>query len=263
MNISELLLYAWASAAVIMAILWAIQLRTENAGIVDVAWAFMTPLVGVGLILFDNVEDNARQYIVVALSVLWGIRLGSFLYGRVMNEVEDGRYRHMRKASGKHAALVMFIFFQMQATWTLLFAMPFWAAAQNTDPGITVLDVLGILVWTVSIAGELISDHQLASFRKNPANKGRVCRVGLWNYSRHPNYFFEWLHWFAYVLLGVGTAYWWLTWLGLVVMYVFITRITGVPYTEQQSLRSRGQAYVAYQQTTNMFFPFPRKSRRL
>lgn len=263
MNISELLLYAWAIAAVIMAILWAIQLCTQNAGIVDVAWAFMTPLVGVGLILFDTVEDNARQYIIVALSVLWGFRLGSFLYGRVMHEVEDGRYRHMRNSSGKHAALVMFIFFQVQATWTLLFAMPFWAAAQNTGPGITALDLLGILIWTVSIAGELISDHQLARFRKDPANKGKVCRVGLWNYSRHPNYFFEWLHWFAYVLLGVGTAYWWLTWLGLVVMYVFITRITGVPYTEQQSLRSRGQAYVAYQQTTNMFFPFPRKSRLL
>jgi len=262
MNMPELLLMVWGGSALIMGLLWAVQLKTQNAGIVDVAWAFLTPLVGCALILWDTTPDSTRQYLILILAVVWGFRLGTYLYGRVMHEVEDGRYRHMRKASGKHAGIAMFIFFQVQATWTLLFAMPFWAAAQNTATGLTWLDVLGVLVWVISIAGEVISDRQLAAFRGNPANKGKVCQVGLWNYSRHPNYFFEWLHWFAYVLIGFGSAYWWLTWLGLAVMFVFITRITGIPYTEQQSLRSRGQAYVDYQNSTNAFFPFPRRRSR-
>lgn len=262
MSFVTLIGYAWLITAVIMGLLWAVQRKTENAGIVDVAWAFMTPLVGAGLILFDDSPDSTRQYLVIALAIVWGFRLGAFLYGRVMNEVEDGRYRHMRRWAGERAGPIMFVFFQMQATWTLLFALPFWAAAQNTAAGLTLLDIAGALVWLISIAGEVISDRQLAAFRGNPANKGKVCSVGLWRYSRHPNYFFEWLHWFAYVLIGFGAGQWWLTWLGLVVMYVFITRITGIPYTEAQSLRSRGQAYVDYQRSTNAFFPWPPRQSR-
>lgn len=256
MNQVELLFYGWVIAALIMLLLWAVQLKTENAGIVDVAWSFMTALAGAGFILFDETPDSTRQYLIIALAILWGFRLGFFLYGRVMNEKEDGRYRYLRQYSGRHAGIVMFIFFQMQATWTLLFAMPFWAAAQNTA-ALSWLDGAGVLIWLIAIGGEMISDRQLAAFRANPVNKGKVCRAGLWNYSRHPNYFFEWLHWFAYVLIGYGAPGWWLTWLGLVVMYVFITRITGIPYTEKQALRSRGQAYVDYQKTTSSFFPWP------
>jgi steroid 5-alpha reductase family enzyme len=261
MNTVELFLYAWLGAALIMALLWAIQLKTENAGTVDVAWSFMTALVGSLLILFDNTPDSARQYIIIGLALIWGFRLGSHLYSRVMHEVEDSRYRFMRQASGKHAALAMFIFFQLQATWTLLFALPFWAAAQNTTAGLTVLDIVGILIWCIAIGGETISDRQLAQFRNNPANKGKVCQTGFWQYSRHPNYFFEWLHWLAYVFIGFYSGYWWLTLLGVVIMFVFITRITGIPYAEKQSLRSRGQAYVDYQKSTNAFFPWPRKAR--
>ncbi len=261
MNISELVLYAWVCSALIMAILWAWQLKTENAGIVDVAWSFMTPLVACGLILFDATVDGTRQYLLIVLALLWGFRLGSYLYGRVSGETEDGRYRHMRRASGRYAAPVMFVFFQVQASWTLLFAMPFWAAAQNSS-NLGLLDLSGILIWMITISGEVLSDKQLARFRSTPSNKGKVCQDGLWKFSRHPNYFFEWLHWLAYVLIGTGSDYWWLCWLGLLIMYFFITRITGIPYTEQQSLRSRGQAYVDYQNSTSAFFPLPRKSRQ-
>jgi steroid 5-alpha reductase family enzyme len=153
----------------------------------------------------------------------------------------------------------MFIFFQVQATWTLLFALPFWAASQNAEPGIVLLDAIGITVWILAIAGEWISDRQLAKFKAKTNDRSKVCNVGLWKYSRHPNYFFEWLHWWAYVCLGYGSDVWWLTWTGLIVMYVFITRITGVPYTEQQSLRSKGDAYREYQATTSMFFLLPPK----
>lgn len=242
-----------------MLVLWMVQYKTENAGTVDVAWSFLTPLVGVWLILADEKENGLRQYLIIALALFWGFRLGSYLYKRVMNEVEDGRYRYLRECCGKYAQLVMFIFFQIQASWTLLFALPFWAASRNISPELGLIDLAGLIIWFTANSGEVISDRQLHNFRMNNANKGKVCNIGMWRYSRHPNYFFEWLQWWAFVLIGFGSDCWWLTWTGLIVMYVFITRITGVPYTEQQSIRSRGDAYRHYQKTTNMFFPWPQK----
>jgi steroid 5-alpha reductase family enzyme len=258
-NTSQIFIYAWGVSALIMLLMWILQYRSKNAGIVDVAWSFLTPLVGVWLILADDVANGLRQYIIIILALIWGFRLGSYLFYRVTNEIEDGRYRYMRESSGKYAQPVMFIFFQVQATWTLLFALPFWAASQNAEPGIVLLDAIGITVWILAIAGEWISDRQLAKFKAKTNDRSKVCNVGLWKYSRHPNYFFEWLHWWAYVCLGYGSDVWWLTWTGLIVMYVFITRITGVPYTEQQSLRSKGDAYREYQATTSMFFLLPPK----
>jgi steroid 5-alpha reductase family enzyme len=257
MSLSSIFFSAWAVSAIIMLVLWAIQYKTENAGTVDVAWSFLTPLVGVWLIFADGIENGIRQYLIIAFALFWGFRLGAFLYQRVMNEVEDGRYRYLREYCGNYAQLVMFVFFQMQATWTILFALPFWAASRNDSTDLGLLDITGIVIWLIAMAGETISDKQLHRFRMNSANKGMVCNVGLWRYSRHPNYFFEWLQWWTFVLIGYGSDYWWLTWLGLVVVYVFITRITGVPYTEQQSIRSRGDAYREYQKTTSMFFPMP------
>lgn len=257
MTLTSIFLYAWGFSAIVMLLLWMVQYKTENAGIVDVAWSFLTPLVGVWLILTDDIANEARQWLIIAMAIFWGFRLGLYLYNRVMNEVEDGRYRYMRQYCGKYAQPVMFVFFQVQASWTLLFALPFWAASRNSGVGLGLLDLFGVLIWIIAIAGEFISDQQLHRFRMKPENKGLVCDNGFWRYSRHPNYFFEWLQWWAFVLIGYGSDHWWLTWTGLIVIYVFITRITGVPYTEQQSIRSRGDAYRDYQKTTSMFFPLP------
>lgn len=248
---------AWAAAALLMLVLWFLQYRSKNAGIVDVAWSFFTPVIGAWLILADEVDNGLRQYLIICLALAWGIRLGSYLYKRVNNETEDGRYRYMREYCGKYAQPVMFIFFQIQATWTLLFALPFWAASRNASINLSWLDYLGITVWLLAMFGEWLSDRQLAQFKQQTQDRSLVCNTGLWRYSRHPNYFFEWLHWWAYVCLGYGSDYWWLSWTGLLVMYVFITRITGVPYTEQQSLRSKGDAYRQYQRTTSSFFLLP------
>lgn len=260
MTLTMIFLTAWSVSAIVMLLLWAVQLKTKNAGTVDVAWSFLTPLVGAWLILADDIETGIRGWLIITMAMLWGFRLGAYLYKRVMDETEDGRYRYLREYCGKHAHLVLFIFFQMQATWTILFALPFWAAARNANDELGTLDFIGIFIWVVSIIGVVISDQQLHRFRMNIANKGKVCDIGLWRYSRHPNYFFEWMQWWTFVLIGYGSDLWWLTWTGLIVVYVFITRITGVPYTEQQSIRSRGDAYRQYQKKTSMFFPMPPKN---
>lgn len=254
---SELFLTAWAAAAVLMLAMWIWQYRSCNAGIVDIAWAFFTPLVATWLILADDIDNAARQFLLILMALGWGWRLAYYLFGRVMNEEEDGRYRYMREHSGRYAQPVMFVFFQVQATWTLLFALPFWAASRNTSPGINWLDIAGFSIWLTAILGEWLSDRQLSQFKKEVQDRSRICDRGLWRYSCHPNYFFEWLQWFAFVLIGFGSDKWWLTILGVVIMYIFITRVTGIPWTEQQSLRSKGDAYQAYLNTTSRFFPLP------
>ena len=144
----------------------------------------------------------------------------------------------------------------LQATWVVLFAVPQYVAMQNTT-ALSAFDIAAVVVFLVSILGEAIADQQLARFRGEPANRGQVCRDGLWRYSRHPNYFFEWLHWFAYPLMAVGLGpIGWVTLLGPIVMLIFLLKITGVPPTEARALQSRGERYREYQRTTNAFFPW-------
>jgi steroid 5-alpha reductase family enzyme len=122
--------------------------------------------------------------------------------------------------------------------------------------GFNRLDSLGVLCWLVALAGESAADRQLARFKADPANRGRVCREGLWRYSRHPNYFFEWIHWWAYVFLAVGSPHWWLAPFGVVAMLVFLTLVSGIPRSEAQALKSRGAGYREYQRTTSAFLPW-------
>ena len=126
----------------------------------------------------------------------------------------------------------------------------------------TLWAAIGIGIWLLSVGGESLADRQLARFRADPAHRGRTCRAGLWRYSRHPNYFFEWLHWFSYVALAIGGARCLVCrCLGPLLMYVFLRWISGVPYTEAQALRSRGEEYREYQRSTSVLIPWwPRQA---
>ena len=256
---SELILTALVFASVLMLLLWLIQLRTGNAGIVDVAWSFATGLIGLWFAFAWHEGALLRNMLAGAMIGLWGARLGLHLLRRVLSEAEDGRYRAMRQSLGPRAQPVFFLFFQIQAAWALLFALPVLVAVSNPAPDLRLMDYLAVLVWLIAISGEVIADRQLRAFRADPANRGRVCASGLWRYSRHPNYFFEWLHWWAYLLLGFGAAIWWLAWLVMALMLLFLLKITGIPHTERQALRSRGAAYRDYQRRTSIFIPLPPK----
>jgi steroid 5-alpha reductase family enzyme len=114
-----------------------------------------------------------------------------------------------------------------------------------------------VAVAVLALGGEAIADAQLSRFRRDPANRGTVCRTGLWRYSRHPNYFFEWVHWWAYVLIGIAAPWGWLALFGPALMLLFLFKITGIPPTEARALESRGDAYREYQRTTSVFVPWP------
>jgi steroid 5-alpha reductase family enzyme len=244
------------AAVAAMTLAWAIQQRTRVAGYVDVAWSY---LVGASAVFYaaTGSAPAINRAVLGAMGAIWGLRLGTHLLLRLRHEREDGRYAHMRQAIGDHGGK-WYAFFLFQAGLTLLFSLPFWVAANNAA-ALPALLLPAVAIWLASIGGEAIADRQLARFRADPANRGRVCEAGLWRWSRHPNYFFEWLHWFAYVLLSIGSPLWWLSLLGAALMLASLLWVTGIPFVEQQSLRSRGEAYRRYQQRTSRFVPwFPK-----
>lgn len=244
----------WSLAALSMTAAWSWQRRRQNAGIVDAVWAAG---VGAGAVLYALIGSGAvlPRVTVAVLGGVWGARLARHLWLRVRSEPEDGRYAHLR-AHWHGSQGAWFAFFQFQAALIVLFSLPFLAVANNPVGGMTPWWVAGVAIWVASVLGEAVADRQLARFRADPANAGRTCRAGLWRYSRHPNYFFEWTHWFAYVCLAVGSPWLWLAWAGPVVMWVFLRWISGIPYTEAQALRTRGDDYREYQRSTSMLVPW-------
>ncbi|RDZ28064.1 DUF1295 domain-containing protein [Lysobacter silvisoli] len=252
-------LLIWALAAIAQAIAWARQQRTANAGLVDVVWSFGLG----GAAVLAAVTGGGAPLPRLLLGVLggaWGLRLGLHLLHRVRGEAEDGRYAQLRRRWGA-APLKWAAMFQFQALLVALFALPFLAVAANPQAGWNGWLAAGVAVWLGSVTGETVADRQLARFRADPGHRGKTCRQGLWRWSRHPNYFFEWLHWFAYVLLAVGAPIAALAWTGPVLMYAFLRWLSGIPFTEAQALRTRGEDYARYQRTTPMLFPWFPKER--
>jgi steroid 5-alpha reductase family enzyme len=260
------LFIGWAVLALVFALGWRWSVRHENAGIVDVLWSLTLGALVAGLAV-SLPGDPWRRVLLALATGGWALRLGLHILRRMRREAEeDARYRHLRNHWGPRANGRFFFFFQGQALANVLLAAPVALLLTNPRP-LSFWDGAAFLLILGAVAGEGLADRQLASWRADPGNRGRTCRNGLWAWSRHPNYFFEWLHWLAYPLAGIalwGTPLgpWWpLTLLGPGVMLLLLLRATGIPYTEQQALRSRGDDYRRYQREVSAFIPwFPRKT---
>ncbi|HWW20885.1 MAG TPA: DUF1295 domain-containing protein [Steroidobacteraceae bacterium] len=249
-------------AFVLMAAIWGIALRIGNAGIVDIAWsAGFAPMA----IFFALAGDGLwlRRAVIALLVSLWSLRLGGYLYVRVMSHhpKEDRRYAELRKAWGSSTHRNLFWFFEMQALLLAILSAPFLLICLNAAPDMKPLEFAGILVFVIALSGESLADRQLARFRGDPANQGKVCDVGLWRLSRHPNYFFEWMVWVAYLILACASPFGWIALYCPALMLFFLLRVTGIPMTERLSLQSKGQAFADYQRRTSPFVPwFPKRS---
>jgi steroid 5-alpha reductase family enzyme len=263
-SLGNQLLLGLGLAALIMLVLWLVERTTHNAGVVDVGWS-----AGVGLLalLFAVTTDTVlwRRLLAGGMLGVWSLRLaGYLLVNRVLGHNEDGRYRTLRQRWGALAGFYFLLFFEAQALLVLIFALPALAVLRNASSDFGPAAVASLLVWSVAFGGELLADWQLARFRANPAHRGQTCRAGLWRYSRHPNYFFEWLHWWAYVPLAIGSTLWWTALIPPPLMLFFLFKVTGIPATEAQAVASRGDDYRQYQRTTNAFVPwFPRADHPL
>jgi steroid 5-alpha reductase family enzyme len=246
-------------ASTLMLVLWLVELRIGDATHVDVGWAY-----GVGgLAALDAAlgDGNGNLRLLVALLAgAWSVRLGTYLVvNRLVGKTEDGRYRELRRRWSPHAERNFFVFFQTQAGFVTIFSLPFAFVAVDSGD-VSTLAWCGAAIAIVSIAAEVTADRQLASWRADPANAGKTCRAGLWRLSRHPNYFFEWLHWVGWAVIALGSPTGWTALFVPVFLLALLFRVTGIPETEAQALRSRGDDYRAYQDEVSIFVPwFPRR----
>ncbi len=255
-----LLLVGLVCSAAGMLAVWRVAVRIDNYGIVDIAWsASFAILVVVYAVVSHPVP--ARAALIVAIVTAWSLRLAGYLYVRVMGHhpVEDARYQDLRRSWGPALTRRMLWFFQAQGAAAAFFSLPFALALAKPAPAIAPLEWAGVAVWAVGLLGESTADRQLARFKADPRHKGRVCNVGLWRYSRHPNYFFEWVIWVAYAVVAWSAPYGFLAVACPVVMLYLLLGVTGIPATEAAAVARRGEAYREYQRTTSAFVPwFPR-----
>ncbi|QQL50375.1 DUF1295 domain-containing protein [Mucilaginibacter ginkgonis] len=256
----HLALLSLITCCIIMALVWLWSYKIKNAGVVDIFWSYNFPVIA-AIIWIHAPATQSRKILLCSMVMLAGLRLGTHLARRIFRHLheEEPRYAHIRKEWGSSAEVKMFFFFQMQAASNVLLAIPFFIVAMNTSPQLNGFEYAGAALWLISVAGEAIADAQLAAFKKDENNKGKVCDMGLWHYSRHPNYFFEWLMWVSYFVFALGSPYGYLAIISPAIILYLLTKVTGIPATEAQSLRSKPEAFKKYQQTTSVFVPWFKK----
>jgi len=238
--------------------LWLLSLAKRNASIVDIWWGPGFLLLGCTALIAAPGPVEARSRLIVALTALWGLRLGGYLMWRNWGEGEDSRYVAMRRHFGERFPWIsLFTVFALQGVlqWTVALPVQLTAAAGG-PPLWTALDVMGVALFAVGLGFETIGDAQLARFKADPANRGRVMDQGLWRYTRHPNYFGDFCVWWGLgaIALSVPGAAW--TLIGPLVMSVLLLRVSGVALLER-TIGRRRPAYADYVERTSAFFPRP------
>lgn len=240
---------------------WVWAVKIDNYSIIDGAWSAGF-LIHVLIFLTLAQGYQSRKILFFSMMGLWSFRLAYFLTKRISSHhpKEDTRYEQLRAEYGNNFKKRFLYFFMMQAVSISILTLPVIFVFNNTSESIGLIEFIGLGAFVVSLLGESLADSQMNGFKSKPENKGKVCNVGLWKYSRHPNYFFESCIWFSFFVFMLGTeGLWWAIYAPLIILTLLL-KVTGVPPSEAQSLKSRGDAYREYQRTTSVFVPwFPKK----
>ena len=257
----QLWLLCWAAAALLLGALYLVQRRTRDATAVDAGWAGSLVLMAVLVAIFGPGELEHRL-LILALAGIENLRIASLVRGR-LGKGEDTRYEELRRRWRERGReqLTFAIFYQAQALVAAALAIPFVLIAFNRDDGLAAIEWAGAALWLLAAPLEALADRQLRSFKADEANKGRTMREGLWRYSRHPNYFFQWLTWVAYALVALAAPWGFIGLVAPALILYLILFVTGVKPAEEQALKSRGDDFRRYQRETSVFIPwFPRSS---
>jgi cyclopropane-fatty-acyl-phospholipid synthase len=255
MPVSITVALAFLCPALVFFVVWLWQLRTRNAGMIDPVWAGTLGAVAL-LVAACGTGAAANRVLVAAGGGVWGMRLAWHLWRRNHGSPEDVRYRQLRDNWGSAAARNMFWFFQLQAVVALGLAVAFLVPAYTAAAAGPLRIAAALALWLLAVAGEALADRQLRRFLAAPASRGQVCREGLWRYSRHPNYFFECLHWLSYAALAIGQPWGWLTLLPPILMAWLLLKVSGIPLLEARLADTRA-GYREYMASTSALIPWP------
>ncbi|MEQ9824479.1 MAG: DUF1295 domain-containing protein [Puniceicoccaceae bacterium] len=258
-TITHTLIAGALTAFAIMIIAWIVCVRIHNAAWVDVVWAYSIGVLSLGyfLILGMPIGPQLLGFVLIAI---WSLRLGTHLLIRIATEPEDGRYQEIKKQWGGERSPKLFGFFMIQAAAAFFFSIPPLLAMHSAKSAWSANDWIAVVIAIIAISGETLADRQLRRFKANPKNQGKVCKSGLWRYSRHPNYFFEWIFWLAFPSITWGSSAFFPALAAPLIMLFLILKMTGIPPTEAQAIRKRGESYRQYQRETSAFFPWFPKS---
>jgi steroid 5-alpha reductase family enzyme len=255
-----LLLIVAISLSAIMALAWALERKSGKSGWIDAIWSFSVGLGSVIAVVLADAPWQRRSAILI-LILAWSLRLGLHIAQRSMGHGEDPRYAKLIKEWGEKASSRLFWFLQIQALAAFMLVLAVYLAAVSRPAFPSFWDIIAVVIIAIALIGEALSDAQLAQFRRTPEAKTEICETGLWAYSRHPNYFFEWLFWCAWPLMAITASPWsWLSLIAPIQMYWLLVHVSGIPPLEEHMLKSRGEKFRALQRRVNAFFPGPRKS---
>ncbi|MDI7776108.1 DUF1295 domain-containing protein [Asticcacaulis sp. EMRT-3] len=249
-----------AGLSLTMFVAWAVQRLTSHSGWIDVIWSFGVGAGGLAAALLPGLGAAPRHYMVALLILLWSLRLGLHILNRTLKGGDDPRYAALIAQWGKSAGWQLFLFLQIQALAALVLVLAVRLAATSPAPFPSIGDAAGLALLIVAVAGEAVADAQIERFRHAHKGEHLVCDTGLWSWSRHPNYFFEWLGWCAWAVIAIVPAFTGFGWLALAapaMMYGLLVHVSGVPPLEAHMLKSRGDAFRAYQARVSPFFPLP------
>jgi steroid 5-alpha reductase family enzyme len=257
---NSLFLQASLIILVLVTLLWTWSVIITNVSIVDLFWGFGFVVVNT-FYVFKSGEPSARSLLVLILVSIWGLRLTIYLALRNIGKGEDFRYQEFRRKYGpkRYWWFSFFQTFLLQGVLMMVISLPLLGIHTNYSSGdLNFLDYIGIVVWLIGFAFEAGGDYQLARFKGNTANKGKVLNTGFWKYTRHPNYFGDSAVWWSYAIFSIAAgSYWYI--IGAVIMTLLIIKVSGVALLEKTLVNSKPQ-YRDYIEQTNSFFPwFPKK----
>jgi len=256
---TRILLTQLVVIVIYMTVWYLVARALRRFDVADIAWGpgFIISAFTAAMAVSERL--NPRAYLVVALVMVWGMRLSLHVYLRNRGKPEDARYRAWRQEWGKNANIRAFLqVFMLQGLLLLIISLPITSVMMADSSAFTLLDAAGLLIWTTGFLFEAIGDWQLLRFKKDPAHKGRIIKTGLWRFSRHPNYFGEVTLWWGIYLIALSSGASWPVVIGPLTITFLILKVSGIPMLEKKY--EGNPEFEAYRRRTSAFFPLPPKS---
>jgi len=254
----DLTTWAWGLAAIsgIAVVTWLVSIPLKNVSIVDSVWSLYFVAAAVTYAVTTPAPGGPRRVVILVLVAVWAVRLSGYITWRNRGEGEDKRYVAMRHKYGADTFPVMSLFrvFLLQGVLAWIVSLPLLAAVDGT-PDLGILDMVGIAVWLVGFVFEAGGDAQLARFKADPSNRGKVMDTGLWRYTRHPNYFGDFAQWWGFFLIGLAAGGWRAIPAPIIMSWLLL-KVSGVALLEKNIEQTRPK-YADYVARTNAFFPGP------